>query len=272
MSYSEWRIELSGKWQDTDGNKIEFPQLDFESVSDVVLQIRYAARDSGKTLRNQVLKEIKSALNNLVLADGDHGLVRVLSARREFSNGWHRFLNNYTLEPAVADPPKTGNLLQTLELDLAEDRFPFPFRGQMKMQHLWLFLKPKEALTSEDAETLALQVELKPAGRNATESGSDAITLQVKGSPIPGIAAGKLNVEVFGPDLDGFVTWTLQVRAEVPVKDGNPVSNTAALPEKLRKGVFFANSDRTGDPDYWQLSPDGLEDLYILCEYGLHDR
>jgi hypothetical protein len=41
---SHWRIELAGKWTSSDGSFVEFPQFDFNSISDVILHLPYTAR------------------------------------------------------------------------------------------------------------------------------------------------------------------------------------------------------------------------------------
>jgi len=105
---SSWRLQLAK----------DFPQFDYETISDVVLHVRYTARDGGDELKHQATLELRSAVDQVVLAEGRHGLFRFFSAKREFSAEWHRFLH-----------PATGSGDQTLTLALTKDRFPFLFQN-----------------------------------------------------------------------------------------------------------------------------------------------
>jgi hypothetical protein len=75
--------------------RIEMPQatnrFDFNSISDVILHVRYTARDGGDTLK-------KAAMDAVVSAQPQDGF-RLFSLRHEFPNEWRRFLF----------PPETQN-------------------------------------------------------------------------------------------------------------------------------------------------------------------
>ena len=76
---SEWRLELSGKWKDTSGNAVEYPQLDFGTISDGVLHIRYTAREGGELLKRQAVTELQDVINQIALAEKRTGLFRLFS-------------------------------------------------------------------------------------------------------------------------------------------------------------------------------------------------
>jgi hypothetical protein len=97
---SEWRIELPQ----------EFNQFDLDTVSDVILHMRYTAREGGRTLRDAAAEALR--------AQTPRTGVRLFSAKREFPTEWYRFLQ-----------PPDDQAFQELELDLTE-RFPFPFNGK----------------------------------------------------------------------------------------------------------------------------------------------
>jgi hypothetical protein len=107
---STWRIELPA----------EFRPFDYDSISDVILHIRYTAKLGGGLLKQQCLTELKDLVAEYSDAQEDTGLMRLFSARHEFATEWHRFLN-----------PK-GQDCNHLSLDLNEDRFPYLFRGREK--------------------------------------------------------------------------------------------------------------------------------------------
>jgi hypothetical protein len=104
---SEWQLSLPDR----------FRQFDYESITDVVLNFRYTARQGGALLAEHALNELTEALNRWMHADGGKALYRAFSARREFADQWSRFL-----APAgEADP--------ALTFTVSKNRFPFLFRG-----------------------------------------------------------------------------------------------------------------------------------------------
>jgi Tc toxin complex TcA C-terminal TcB-binding domain/Neuraminidase-like domain/Salmonella virulence plasmid 28.1kDa A protein len=87
-------------------------QLDFSTIADVVLHLRYTARDARASLHDGAL----AAATGVASASG----VRLVSAKNEFATEWFRFLH-----PAPASPDD-----QVLSIDLSADRFPFNTRGR----------------------------------------------------------------------------------------------------------------------------------------------
>ena len=113
---SRWRIELSRESNAFDPN----------SLTDVVLHLKYTARDGGKRLRDAsfaVAQQARWGENDL--------LTRMFSLRHEFPEAWARFGN-------PTDPSST---LQQLEIPLSPERFPYQLRGrQLSVSRLGLFL------------------------------------------------------------------------------------------------------------------------------------
>lgn len=100
---SSWRIQL---------NK-DFKQFDYQTISDVILHLKYTSENGGDTLRNAVIKSIDQKLNKIALANNRNGLYRLFSVKHEFSNEWNKFLNLAGL-----------NEEQILRLPLVKERFP----------------------------------------------------------------------------------------------------------------------------------------------------
>ncbi len=99
-----WRLEL-----DPDCNR-----FDLDSVTDMVLQLRYTARDGGQVLRKKAKEHFKKKL-----ADAENTvLTRLFSLRHEFPTEWNRFVN----APASAT--------FTITVDLAITRFPYLAQGR----------------------------------------------------------------------------------------------------------------------------------------------
>jgi hypothetical protein len=126
---SEWRLELPP----------ECNQFDFNTISDVILHMRYTAKEGGDTLRVPALAK---------LADLPLPTVALFSARYNFSNEWHRFLY----------PDNGGN--QDLAISLTRDRFPFRVRQKdITVKKMQFFLRLKSGSGLGDIPT---KLSLKP--------------------------------------------------------------------------------------------------------------
>jgi hypothetical protein len=104
---STWRLELP----------TEFPTLDYQTISDVVLHLRYTAKDGGEALRKAANDAVKAHFGDTAKSP----LVRLFSLRHEFPAEWHRFVT------APAGP--TANVTA----DLSLERFPYFTHGRPLM-------------------------------------------------------------------------------------------------------------------------------------------
>jgi hypothetical protein len=100
---SNWRLTLNNV----------YPQFDYATITDVVLHLRYTARDGGSAFAATVTSAVKTQLNTMVLIENRKGLYRMLSARQEYGTAWARFFN----------PGSTND--QVLNLPMPPERFPF---------------------------------------------------------------------------------------------------------------------------------------------------
>ncbi|GLY94446.1 neuraminidase-like domain-containing protein [Actinoplanes sp. NBRC 103695] len=69
------------------------PRLDPAAITDVVLHLRYTAREGGGLLRREAAKDIGTTLSEATLAAGRHGLYRVFDLVNEYRDEFHRFLH-----------------------------------------------------------------------------------------------------------------------------------------------------------------------------------
>jgi hypothetical protein len=101
---SRWRFELPA----------EFRAFDYNTISDLVLQISYTARDGGAALKTDATRRVRKAMieqNAQITAAGEEGrLVRAFSLRHDFAGEWANLVG----------PPSTP---QTISVGI--DRFPF---------------------------------------------------------------------------------------------------------------------------------------------------
>jgi hypothetical protein len=90
------------------------PQFDYATISDVILHVRYTARDGGEQLRSDATTSLATKINTMLVSLKDTGLMRVFSVKNEMSTEWTAFLN-----------PAGASADQILELRLTADRFPY---------------------------------------------------------------------------------------------------------------------------------------------------
>jgi hypothetical protein len=113
---SEWSVELSGKWT-IDGDVKELAQFDFATISDVILHLRYTARDGGGLLRQGAIANLETRIAECRAP----GSIRLFSVRHEFPTEWARFKGIRLTDVApVVD----------LSLTFREEHYPFWSKGR----------------------------------------------------------------------------------------------------------------------------------------------
>ena len=229
---SQWRIDLPK----------ECNAFDFDTLSDVVLHLKYTAREGGDSLKGAA----KEAMQATIAVAGTTPLARLFSAKHEFPTDWHRFMH-------PADPAPGEDIVQKLPLALTQERFPFQLRGrklQVDKMHLFLKLKEeftykedgtaKEKFTYDDDKPLALV--LKEDGNALPVSqflkGGSPISDLPYAEPLKG-QSGKLG------------QWPLEVKEDEVKKID------ASLQQKVK----------INGQDHVRLHPDAIEDVWIVCEY-----
>ena len=127
---STWSLSLPG--QGTDGFRV----FDYDTISDVVLHLRFTARhDAG--LAQAAVKRLQKH----VKGDGTAGRVRLFSLRHEFPAEWAAFV-----AAGGDDAPIT--------LTLTADHFPYWAGPKLKVDSVELFVPP--AKVGNDVEPVAL--------------------------------------------------------------------------------------------------------------------
>ncbi|WP_225826711.1 neuraminidase-like domain-containing protein [Streptomyces naphthomycinicus] len=220
---SEWQLSLPSV----------FRQFDYESIGDVVLQVRYTARDGGEDLARQATGELDTALKNWVHAGGGRGLYRVFSARREFADQWHRFL-----APTEAEDP-------AVVFSLAAHRFPYLFAGfpvHIAKPEAVLVLS-REPTPTADGSYLAAYAGAAPVHATLTgpDGGHDTVTLAADATLL-GQPRGAFT-GLSGPVLGTERAWTVSLSRE-------DIRNLP--PAVARDG---------------RLNPEAVVDLLLVWEY-----
>ena len=98
---SRWRLDLPNL-SDVGGASGSIRQFDYSTISDVIMNLSYTARDGGGPLKTAACQELVDALNTIkeiaVGEASDPGLVRVFSLKKEFPDVLHRLLTHPTTE------------------------------------------------------------------------------------------------------------------------------------------------------------------------------
>lgn len=145
---STWRIQLP----------TQFKPFDYDTISDVVLHLRYTAREGGTLLRQRAVAELSELVDSFTQPDGQQGLARIFSLRHEFPTEWRRFLN-----PTTGDPEG-----QTLTMALTRERFPFLVQDRISdidSMELLVKIKPEFSVSHNDS-TLKLSLQAGTAASN----------------------------------------------------------------------------------------------------------
>ena len=103
---SQWQLSLPA----------DVPQFDFDTITDVVIHVRYTAREGGDALKAAAVSNLQTLINKAQTV----GSVCLFSVRHEFPSQWAKF---QSVTIAAATPTAE------LKLDLVPELYPFWSRG-----------------------------------------------------------------------------------------------------------------------------------------------
>lgn len=109
---SEWQLQLPAN-----PSKGDPTQFDYDTISDVILHLRYTAREGGALLRNGALAYVKELITDAQAA----GSLRLFSVRHEFPTEWAKF---------QGQTPVPGQRFE-LALSLRPEHYPFWSQGRL---------------------------------------------------------------------------------------------------------------------------------------------
>jgi Tc toxin complex TcA C-terminal TcB-binding domain/ABC toxin N-terminal region/Neuraminidase-like domain len=105
---SKWRIELP----DT------FREFEYDSITDVVMHLRYTALDGGDKLRSVAAEWVKDYVKSVDELSQDEGLFSFFDLRHDFPNEWYKATN-----------PTQGATVRVMTLGDIYQRLPFFTKG-----------------------------------------------------------------------------------------------------------------------------------------------
>jgi len=119
---STWLIEMP----------LDCNAFDFETITDVVINVRYTSRYGGDNLRDLARKVavLPPAPAQSPIGSGvsfpakQSNLLRYFSLRHEFPTEWYKLLQS--IAAATGTPPTAS-----MQINLSKDRFPFQYRGKI---------------------------------------------------------------------------------------------------------------------------------------------
>ncbi len=174
---SRWRLEM-----DPDCNA-----FDLKTLPDVVLHVRYTARDGGAPLK----RAAKAAVAEAVGAEATRPQARLFSLKHEFPTEWHQ-LTRATAAASCALP-------------LVQERFPFLFKGKsLTTGRVGIY-----AVLKAGAKPASLSIGLTPPG--GTESTIDLAARARWRGILPPKATPDLAIEV---NTDpAAATWVITTKS-----------------------------------------------------------
>jgi hypothetical protein len=151
---SSWRLELPE----------ELRQFDYNTISDVILHIKYTAREGGSLLKKEAVQRIK----DIVQEASESGLALSFSLRHNFPTEWHRFVTSTTGED--------------LNITIKKDHFPYLAQGfTININEIKLFSITDEGLKDRDIEVSSLvgdinDIESSNQSELSVEKGTEVLT------------------------------------------------------------------------------------------------
>lgn len=133
---SHWRLSMPRQTN----------RFSFDTISDVVVHLRYTALSEAGPFRDAVVA---------LLADAPLDGFRMLSVRHEFSAAWQRFMH-----------PAPGSQAQRLEIPISPQLFPANMTIN-SIRRVFLFLE-----TAPDVQPPGITIALQPAGGRLTAPGA----------------------------------------------------------------------------------------------------
>jgi hypothetical protein len=238
--------------------------VDFETISDVIFNVKYMSCDGGASLRSvaraAALLPAGSSPGATPVgqtAIAQTNLTRSFSLRHEFPTDWYNFLN-----PLASSPD------QSMTLNLTQERFPFRYRG-MKIQiyevDIFLIFRDLYDPTTYAADGTPLgDYSAKGAGGvlklNLTAPAGTAKTTQLvsNNALLNGVPYGTIPqpppapAPPTPPSLGAVGGWTL-------VAKGTDIQNIAT---SLQQQVA------SGSSTFYRIDPAAVLDIFLVCRYS----
>ena len=105
---SKWRVELPEN----------FRQFDYDTISDVIVHLRYTATEGGDKLKRPADGSVQDFIKGVASTGQQEGLFAVFDIRRDFSNEWHKAMQS-----------RNGATERVIELNKLYEHLPIFTKG-----------------------------------------------------------------------------------------------------------------------------------------------
>jgi hypothetical protein len=168
---SHWRLVLPD----------EVRHFDYDTISDVILHLRYTAREGGDVLQGNAVENLKKRIE----AAETVGSVRLLSVRHEFPTEWSKFKSASVSQQVFAG----------LTLTLREEHYPFwsqPYFKQDPNDNIQAGVKSVKlfAKTANDVK-IADNANVNETGTKTDELKADPLFRNIRRGKLVNIARPK---------------------------------------------------------------------------------
>jgi hypothetical protein len=106
---SKWRLELPDK----------FRQFDYDTITDVVMRLRYTSVDGGDKLKAPAAGSVQDYITSVEELSREEGLFAVFDLKNDFSNEWY-----------TANRPPVGATERVLTIDKLNEKLPIFTKGR----------------------------------------------------------------------------------------------------------------------------------------------
>lgn len=190
--------------------------FDFETITDVIFNLKYTARDGGTALGAVALAaavlprppQQQGATSPLQAPKKQPNLTRFFSLKHEFPTEWYQFMN-----------PAASSNTQVMSLALTSERFPFHYRGskitisqvELVLQLSAVYpLSPDSSTPLSDFGSSALAVTLTRPSASSSSSGSFVSTDGVVGGA-PYASISTVSAPLSTVSGSQLLLWTMTI-------------------------------------------------------------
>lgn len=163
---SDWQIQLPANPANNEPR-----QFDYDTISDVILHLRYTAREGGGPLKKGAIENLTQKIGEANLA----GSVRLFSIRHEFPTEWAKF-QSFKIEGTTITAP--------LVLKLKPEHYPFWSQGRLEA------VKEVYVYAQTTKETIVITTD-----SNGTENNASLVKIPSLGN----LRIGKLTTQMAKP-------------------------------------------------------------------------
>ncbi|HET8924381.1 MAG TPA: choice-of-anchor D domain-containing protein [Candidatus Acidoferrum sp.] len=228
---STWQIDLP---KDTNA-------FDFETISDLILNLNYTARDGGDALR--------LAARSAAASQPPAPVPRLFSLKHEFPSEWYKFAN-----------PPSAAASQTLTISLGIERFPFLYRGKtIAITNVDLYLRFKDIY---DPNTYKLD----PSNPTPFGDYAKGTPLTVYVTPAPALtAASAASLQSAASYLNGLPHASLDITSQ-PGTLG-PWLLEAREADISKIAASLQTTVTVDTTTHYRLRGELIEDVIFVCTY-----